>query len=80
MQFMLSGGVWQCQFLLDDLETPLRRKLTFQDPQKVIQTAKKGGADFTSADRQALEYGIEKGRGAIWLNLTAEQIGRSYSR
>ena len=74
MHFMVRGGSWHCQFLLDGLKTSLRRKLTFQDPQKVIETAKKGGADFTSADRQALEYGIEKGRGAIWLNLTTEQL------
>ena len=76
MHFMLTQDGWHCQFLKDDLKTSLPRKLTFQDPDKLIDIARKGGAEFTSAERQALEFGISRGRGAVWLNLTAEQLNK----
>jgi len=40
----------------------------------VIELARRGGADWTSADRQSLEYAISQGRGAVWLRLTQEQL------
>lgn len=73
MHYMLAKAGWHCQFLEEDCKTPLRKTLTFQDPQKIVDMAKRGGADFTSADREALEYGIKHGRGAVWLKLTEEQ-------
>ena len=73
MHYMLIPKGWMCQFLEADVRTPLRKKLIFQDPQKIVEMAKKGGADFMSEDRQALEYGINLGRGSLWLNLTEEQ-------
>jgi hypothetical protein len=76
MHFLNMAKGWYCQFLMDDLKTPLRRKLTFQEPEKIFDLAKRGGAEFTSADRQALEYGIQMGRGAVWLNLTKEQMDK----
>ena len=76
MHFMETHKGWCCQFLMEDLRTSLRRKFVFQDSQKIVEMAQKGGADFTSADRQALEFGISRGRGAVWLNLTKEQLGK----
>ena len=76
MYYMHTHRGWLCQFMLEDVRTPLPRKFIFQDPQKVVELAKKGGADFTSADRQALEYGINMGRGAVWLNLNQEQLSK----
>jgi hypothetical protein len=73
MTFMNRAG-WYCQFLESDLRTSLHRTLTFATPGKIIEVAERGGGLKDLADRQALEVGIAKGRGA------AEAIGagRSY--
>jgi hypothetical protein len=76
MNFMLVKHGWYCQFLKEDCKTALPRKLTFADPEKVSEMARRGGADWTSADRQTLEYAIREGRGAVWLRLTKEQLDK----
>ena len=76
MNFMLVKSGWYCQFLEEDCKTSLARKLTFADPEKVREMAKRGGAEWTSADRQTLEYALEMGRGAVWLRLTKEQLDK----
>ena len=72
MYFQLNRG-WQCQFLEADLKTPLPRQLTFTDPAKIVEMAQRGGALRDLAARQALDYGIELGRGSVYLSLTEEQ-------
>jgi hypothetical protein len=72
MSFMLRQD-WFCQFLEADCKTPLPRKLTFQDPAKIIELAERGGYGKSLEDRQLLEHAIEMGRGGIWLELTEEQ-------
>ena len=74
MFFMFRDG-WYCQFLEEDLKTSLPRKLTFRDSAKIIELAERCGAFRNLEERQALDHGIEIGRGGIWLNLTAEQYG-----
>ena len=64
---------WRVTFLDADCKTPLPKRLTFASSDKIVQLAKNGGADFTSASRCDLENGIQIGRGGMWLNLTAEQ-------
>jgi len=64
---------WRVTFLERDLTTPLPRRFVFQQPEKVIDMARRGGAAFNLAGRQALEGGIGNGRGGVWLNLTEEQ-------
>ena len=76
MHFMLREGTWFCQFLMDDLKTSLPRTFTFTAFEKVTEMARRGGADWTSADRQAIEYACNQGRGAVWLRLTDEQLGK----
>ena len=73
MHFMLAGGLWRVSFLAADLTTPLRRRFAFTLGDKVIEMAQRGGASFALDDRQALEHGLQAGRGAVWLNLTEEQ-------
>lgn len=68
---MRSG--WQVQFLEADLKTPLPRKLTFADPDKIRELARRGEAMGTSEARQMLEHAIETGRGGVFLKLTPEQ-------
>ena len=76
MHFMNTQGGWYCQFLEKDLKTPLRRKLHFHDFQKVVDLAKRGGAEFTAAVRREIEEGMENGRGSVWLNLKHEQYAK----
>jgi hypothetical protein len=75
MYFFLRSG-WQVQFLEPDLKTPLPRKLTFADPEKIRVLARRGEALGSSESRQMLEYAISVGRGGIYLKLTPEQYAR----
>jgi len=72
MYFFKRGG-WEVQFLEADLKTPLPRKLTFYDPEKIRELARRGGAWRDSESRQMLDHAIENGRGGIYLRLTPEQ-------
>lgn len=76
MTFMLRDG-WRCQFLEEDLKTPLPKKLTFADAEKLFELAERGGCPMDDLEgRQAMEHGIEIGRGGMWLNLTPEQYAK----
>jgi hypothetical protein len=75
MSFFLRCG-WQVQFLEADLKTPLPRKLTFANPEKIREIAKRGEARGTSEARQLLEHAIDVGRGGVYLRLTPEQYAR----
>ena len=72
---MLRDG-WYCQFLEEDLKTPLPRKVSFSDPATMLEFAKRGGCILDLETRQAIEHGMEIGRGGIWLELTAEQYAK----
>ena len=72
MTFFFRKG-WQVQFVEADLKTPLPRKVTFADAEKIRELARRGEAMGTSEARQMLEYAIENGRGGVYLKLTPEQ-------
>jgi hypothetical protein len=72
MTFFLRYG-WQCQFLEEDLKTPLPRRLTFREPDKIRELVERGGGVKDLAERQALDHAIEIGRGGVHLSLTEEQ-------
>ncbi len=72
MHFMFRKG-WLCQFLEEDLRTPLPRTLNFTDEQKIWEIAKRGGFTLNIAGRQELQEKMRKGNGGIWLELTPEQ-------
>ena len=72
MTFFQRSG-WQVQFLEADLRTPLPRKFTFTDPDKIRELARKGEAWGDSESWQMLEYAIENGRGGVYLRLTPDQ-------
>ena len=57
--------------------TPLPRKFTFTDPDKIRELAKKGEAwgRHQKAGR-CWEHAIETGRGGVFLRLTPEQYAR----
>ena len=72
MHFMFRKG-WLCQFLEEDLKTPLPRKVMFEDDQKIWEMAKRGGFTLNISGQQELEEAIRRKRGGIWLELTPEQ-------
>src|SRR6476469_8816411 len=61
MSFMNRNG-WLCQFLDEDLKTPLPRKLHFRTEDKVREMARRGGAMLNLETLQAFDHGIEIGR------------------
>jgi hypothetical protein len=75
MYFFKRGG-WEIQFLEPNLKTPLPRKLTFADPEKIRELARRGEAWGTSEAKQMLEHAIETGRGGIYLRLSSAQYAR----
>jgi hypothetical protein len=72
MYFFLRSG-WQVQFLEPDLKTPLPRKFTFADPEKIRELARRGESWGTSEAKQMLEHAIDTGRGGVYLRLTPKQ-------
>jgi len=72
MSFMHREG-WYCQFLEEDLKTPLPRKVTLKTVDQIKEIARRGGANMNLETQQALEHAIENGRGGIYLQLTEEQ-------
>jgi hypothetical protein len=62
------------------LKTPLPRRLTFATSDKILGLAEHAGALKDLAMRQAIEHGIEMGRGGIYLTLTPEQYAKLKTR
>ena len=79
MYYLLREG-WICQFLEEDLKTPLPARLHFKDPEKIRTIVDKVGNFANLQDRQALDYGLEIGRGGVWLQLNEEQYQRLKAR
>jgi hypothetical protein len=75
MYFFKRDG-WQVQFTEADLKTPLPRKLTFTDPEKIRELARRGEVWGDSESRQILEHAIDTGRGGVFLKLTPDQYNR----
>lgn len=75
MHFQTQSG-WHCQFLEEDLKTPLPKKLNLLSQDKLFEIAERGGYILNLEGRQALQQAIDKGRGGIWLTLTEEQYQR----
>jgi hypothetical protein len=75
MSFMDRRG-WWCQFLEEDLKTPLPKKCAVETQDKIREIVRRGGADMSLEAEQALEHAFKNGRGGVWLNLTEEQYQR----
>lgn len=74
--YYIYRNSWTCQFLEEDLKTPLPRRCSFRDPEKIRAIVEKVGSFANLQDRQALDYGLAIGRGGVWLQLNAEQYMR----
>ena len=75
MSFQSRNG-WHCQFLEPDLKTSLPRKLHFSSSDKIIELVERAGGFPNLESRQALDHGIEIGRGGVFLELTKEQYSK----
>ena len=76
MQFQCRNG-WHVSFLEPDCRTVLPLRLTFATPDKIRTMQERFGSQLTE-DRQALEHGLEIGRGSAWLTLEEEQYRKLY--
>ena len=63
-----------CRFPEEDLRTSLPRKVTLDCPENLIEMAERGGSNLNLEERQALNRGLETGRGGIWLGLNCSQL------
>jgi hypothetical protein len=72
MNFMARPGGWHISFLEKDCRTVLPLKLTFAKEDKIRTMHDRCGSQLLE-DKQAMEHGLDAGRGSCWLNLTAEQ-------
>ncbi|HEX4066523.1 MAG TPA: hypothetical protein VHZ09_10915 [Acidobacteriaceae bacterium] len=75
MHFQTQSG-WHCQFLEQDLKTPLSKKLNLVRQERLFDIAEHGGYALNLEGRQAMQRAIDMGRGGIWLELTEEQYRR----
>jgi hypothetical protein len=75
MSFMDRYG-WHCQFLEEDLRTPLPRKLTFKSPEKIIELVERAGGFKDQESRLMLDLEIAMGRGGVFLSLRDEQYAK----
>lgn len=79
MYYMRREG-WVCQFLEEDLKTPLLHRLHFKSEERIRTIVDKVGNFANLQDRQALDYGLHIGRGGVWLQLSDEQYLRLKAR
>ena len=73
--FQCRNG-WHCQFLEEDLKTPLLKKLHFASSDKVVELVERGGGLTDQESRRMLNQAIATGRGGMFLVLTAEQYAK----
>ena len=78
--YFMKRQDWYCQFLEADLKTSLPRKLNLDNPAKIIEMAERGGGLSNREADQMLRYGIQMGRGGVWLSLTEEQYQKLKNR
>lgn len=72
MSFQTQSG-WRCQFLEEDLKTPIPISLKLVQKEKLFEIAERGGYRLNLEGRQAIQRAIDMGRGGIWLDLTEAQ-------
>ena len=71
-----NGSVWVLNFLYPDARTSVCRPKQFSSEDVIWRLAERGNALKCLADRQALESGIEHGRGGMDLYLSEQQMAK----
>jgi hypothetical protein len=67
------GTCWRVQFLDADCRNTYPLRLRFEYPDKILEMHSRWGADRRPEDIHALEFGIQRGRGNVWLVLSVEE-------
>jgi hypothetical protein len=73
LNFQLYKDTWRVAFLEADCKRSLPRHVHFASPEKIRTMFKRNAKSKLLEDEQALEHGIEIGRGGFWLELNEEQ-------
>lgn len=74
MVFAYRDGVWHCRFLDEAPDGTLVKEVTFVNPDKVRETARRGKALTFAAARLRMDYALTEHREArLWLQLSAQQ-------
>jgi hypothetical protein len=75
LSFQCRNG-WHCQFLEQDLKTPLLRKLHFTSSDKIIDLVQRGCGFTDQESRLMVDQAIVTGRGGVFLSLMPEQYSK----
>jgi hypothetical protein len=75
MTFSRRDG-WQCQFLAEDLQTPLSRMLIFAKDDTVLEQIRRRSGMSNSATKQTIQYAMSAGRGGVYLYPSADQYAK----
>jgi len=73
MSYLLRNG-WHCQFLEADLKTPLPRKLNFPGPEKIVETAERGGYVMNLEGSAGIGKWYREGSGRYLASLNGRAI------
>ena len=73
LNFQLYKDTWRVAFLEADCQTSLPLKLHFKYTEKIKEMYRRNAETKLQEDEQALERGLEIGRGGFWLRLNEEQ-------
>lgn len=71
-----GGSEWVCGFLESDLKTSICRSRTFASAQKLQDLVERTPTVLSDSDQRSFAYDLERGRGGVWLEVTAEQYAR----
>jgi hypothetical protein len=71
--FFELRAAWHVMFTEEGQNVALSRRFVFQDSDKILELARKGGHSMNLEGRQAIDMGIAGGKGGVMLKLTPEQ-------
>jgi hypothetical protein len=74
LTFRVEHGVWHVNFVDQRSRMTIVPTWRVQDPEKIRELVRRTSTRFNLADNQAFDLGLSNGRGAIDIELTAEQL------
>jgi hypothetical protein len=80
LNFQLYKESWRVAFLEADCKTFLPLKLHFKYAEKIKEMYRRHAETRLLEDEQALNHGLEIGRGGFWLRLNEEAVSDSQAK
>ncbi len=74
LRYRMERDVWCVEFLDSRSHLPVAPLWRVLDAEKIRELIRRTPTRFTLADRQALDLGLSNGRGAIGIEVTADQL------